>query len=337
MKKQSSTPSQRQQGVVLLVLMMVLFMAGAGAFISVMNNNAVDRYRDDDTTRALRDAREIILAYSMAHAEYADNAGGVGKLLCPDTDGDGQEDDPCPDDAIGRLPSSITLPSGDVLPVSDFGLGIDQQLWYAITDDFAAHSSGAMNTGTVGTLSVDGRSGIAAVLIAPGGPLIGQTRPNNTASNYLEAGNVTGPNFVNSDPTDPDGFNDRVLAITGDELVGTLITQVMLITKQQLAAYADDSKSGKYPKSQKTFDEIMSCREGEKYSKKHECYYKYSSKTDTWKGIPPLPDWFLDNEWNLIMTYDKLKSQKAEVELDDCASVFLIQYDVATIRDPATC
>jgi len=127
----------KQSGAILMLLMLVLFVGGSTALLTALNNNDVAIHRDDKTTVALRKAKAAIIAYGVLHGDAYGLAGaGPGHLFCPDFDNDGQEDSPCAADAVGRLPQSITLPSGEVFYLSEHNAGIDQQLWYAVSSEF---------------------------------------------------------------------------------------------------------------------------------------------------------------------------------------------------------
>ena len=50
----------RQQGIALLVFFIVIFLAGAGAIITVLDNNIPRLRRSTDTMIALREAKEAL-------------------------------------------------------------------------------------------------------------------------------------------------------------------------------------------------------------------------------------------------------------------------------------
>jgi hypothetical protein len=117
-------------------------------------------------------------------------------------------------------------------------------------------NSGAINSATPGNLTVlaaDGSTAAVAmaVILAPGGALSGQTRPNNTASNYLEdpAGtpnnsNAAGP-FIAAATTG--SFNDRLVYIRTSEVVPMLEMRLGNELKALLLAYKLNSKCFCYP------------------------------------------------------------------------------------------
>mgnify|MGYP003347978207 CR=1 FL=1 len=131
---------------------------------------------------------------------------GPGTLPCADTDNDGSADSPCgaaTETAIGRFPWKQ-------LGLADLRDGAGECLWYAVAPQFknAANAYSVYaprNANTVGGIAAyDGSGnplavpagGIAAVIIAPGEALDGQTRTaagstacggNTNAAAYLDA------------------------------------------------------------------------------------------------------------------------------------------------------
>ena len=125
----SSAPGQR--GVILLIMLSVLTLVGISLLIRVLSNNEVSIQEDTNTTNALSKAKDALISYAVHYADYyGASSAGPGHLLCPDTNGNGAQNDPCPNNFIGRLPTSITLPSGDIYPLSTYYNDIGQQFWY---------------------------------------------------------------------------------------------------------------------------------------------------------------------------------------------------------------
>ncbi len=316
------TFARYQQGIVLLVVFVVLFMVGASAFITVINNNVVDRRREEDNMEALRDAKDVLIAYTVSQADFYGAAGaGPGHLMCPDTDGDGVEDTPCGANSLGRLPISITLPSGQIFPVSDHNRGIDQQFWYAMSDAYRRNPAGIINSLSVANLTVDGQAGIAAVLIAPDELLTPQARPNNAVANYLEAANTASPDFVTNDPVTPATFNDRVLPITSAEIMSPVTARVAEAIKFQLDAYRVDR--GRYPRRQRNFDNMFNGDTGGRRGR---------------GAIAPMPAWFFNNNWDAISNYRRRGRNAGDVDFDGCNITFRITWGVIGVtKDQQQC
>ncbi|MDA1372407.1 MAG: hypothetical protein O2971_16805 [Proteobacteria bacterium] len=310
------TFAAQQRGVILLILSMLILMTGASVFINVMNNNLVEQRNSLDTARVLNDAKDTLISYAILHSDYYGAAGaGPGHLPCPDTNGDGVENTPCAFNALGRLPRSVVLPSTSVLPISTANDATDQQLWYALSNAFRRLPAGALNTTTAGTLTLDGQAGIAAVLIAPGEILGSQTRRNNTNSNYLEAGNAGGQNFVSNDAADPDNFNDRVLAISITEILSPVTARVAEAIKLELDNY--HAVDGAYPDDTSFDDPLL---------------------VDYATALAAAPAWLANNGWIANSTYTKLSADTATVAFTGCGITYsLAESALSVTRTGAQC
>jgi hypothetical protein len=91
-------------------------------------------------------------------------------------------------------------------------------------------------------LRLDGTTEIVALIIAPGEALGFQDRSAGQldAGNFLEGGNEDGDfSFFTSDTTNPAGFNDRIIAITRNELIPYIAGNAALEIKRRLDADFD--------------------------------------------------------------------------------------------------
>jgi hypothetical protein len=195
----------------------------------------------------------------------------------------------------------MTVPNGNVHPLNADLAGIDQQLWYAVSPAFRRSTAGVVNTNVSGTLSLDGRSGLAAVLIAPGEPVGSQSRPSNNDANYLEAGNAGGPNFISTYPTDPDNFNDRVIGIHASEILSPVSARVAETIKQQLDAY--HSSNGQYPPDAAEYN----------------------------AALGSAPAWFANNQWGSNSNYTFLTATTASVSFTGCSIVYTLDQTTPNI------
>jgi len=235
----------RQRGIVLLLLMALLFAVGAVGVMAALTNNQANQRSSNELFLAMNQAKESLIAYAVMHGDYYSATGaGPGHLPCPDTNGNGGENTPCAT-TLGRLPQAITLPSAAIMPLSDHNSDIDQQFWYALSTAFRRSPVGIANTASAGSITVDGQTGIAAIIIAPGDIVGSQSRTNNTASNYLEAGNATGPTYVTSYAVDPTNFNDRIVRISVSELMSPVTSRVVEVMRTRVQAYR--VANGVYP------------------------------------------------------------------------------------------
>lgn len=310
---------QSTRGAALLIMMLMLFMVSMAVILKGFGNRSSREQDQVATISALMKAKESVIAYAVMHADYFPAGAGVGHLMCPDTDSPafaangaplapfGLPNSPCGPDAIGRLPHFVALPSGDPLPISDFGAGRDQQLWYAVADVFLANPNGGIsnvvNSSTAGGLTLDGQSDVVAVLLAPGQALDGQTRPATTPAAYLEAENVIGPAFVSGWPAAPDTFNDRILAIRRTELLLPMTAKVAEEMKKHLDAY--HLGGGVYPADQAAF-------------------------TAAFATAPP---WLSSNNWLLgtTTTYTPLSADSATLLFSGCGITYTLNFGSSVI------
>ncbi len=304
-------PAYRQSGVVLLILFMILFMVGASVFLTVMNNNVIQQRENADTLSELRAARDVLISYAVLHGDYYGATGaGPGHLPCPDSNNDGTENSPCGTTTLARLPTSITLPSGDIFPVSESMAGIDQQLWYAVSPEFRRNPAGIVNTTVNGSFTVDGRSGIAAVIIAPGEALATQSRPSNNTSNYLEADNISPPDFISYYTVNPAALNDRIMAITAAEILAPISARVAEAIKQSLDAW--HGSYGSYPADASEFADA------------------------TTVAPAPAPAWFQSNQWDVNTSYTRLSNDSATLIFTGCGITYTLDQTVPNISRTGT-
>ena len=229
MKLQAPTKS-RQRGAVLLTLFLVVFAVAATVFLASVDTHAVEVREFKDLRAEMEKAKQALIAYAAMHPglgldhdgdSFTDDE-GPGRLPCPDIDNDGLTESgvsDCTDNVRGRLPEKITIGSNTMF-LNDTYASKDQQFWYVVAPAFKEITSNDVNHQTTGTLSIDGVSGYAAVIIAPGEALATQDRSasQTSAANYLEQGNLSGTSFVNT-YSDLTVFNDQVIGIKPSELM----------------------------------------------------------------------------------------------------------------------
>ena len=197
------------------------------------------------TEAALAAARDALIGYAASYPDQHAGRHGPGYLPCPDRNGNGSPNTPCPRKSLGRLPWRR-------LGLHDPRDGAGERLWYALADNFRAngHKYRPLNAGAPAELVVDGRSGIAAVLFAPGSPLSFQDRARDRfdPARYLEGGNETaddsifasqGPLPTPSGALPDDRFNDRVVTISRDELMAAAGRRALATVRAVLREYRD--------------------------------------------------------------------------------------------------
>ena len=334
-------PTREQRGVVLLLMMLAVLLVGTSVYISVLSNRNVFLREGRNTTSALSGIKENLISYSVLYADYYGVASaGPGHLMCPDIDGDGVEDEPCAVNSLGRLPTSMTLPSGDIFPLSSYGNGIDQQIWYSLSDNFRRNPVAALNTSDLGNLTLNGQGGIAAILIAPADVVAGQTRSSNSSADYLEAGNVAAPDFVSGNPLDPDNFNDRVLAIKVAEIFSPVTARVAEVIRIQLDDY--HAISGGYPANQNDFEDVLNGivpaaggggGGGGKGGKGGGGGGKGGGGGGGKGGggggtLNPMPAWFISNDWFSVSNYTQLSNDSGNVVFTGCNLTYTVNFGV---------
>lgn len=230
---------QRQRGVVALAILVIFIAATSYLLVTQLNKAARQYAREQQTAAALAEAKQALIGYAMTYAEQYPPF-GPGYLPCPDTSGNGNPNPPCAPNAVGRLPWRILA--------LDQAVDVDgEALWYAVSADFRNNpkTSSPMNSELPGTLSLDGAGDVVAVIIAPGPSLSGQDRPSDSAVAYLEGGNEIADGSFFTSAAAPDGFNDRVLAITRAELMAAVEERVLGEAAKLLRDYRD--RYGSYP------------------------------------------------------------------------------------------
>lgn len=184
-------------------------------------------------------AKEALIARAV------NDANRPGSLPCPDrltnsaamnnVPGDGRADlftlSRCPT-YVGWLPWA-TLE----LPATFDGSG--NRLWYVLApglrDDDSAQP---INSNTPTGLQLDDTTEIAALVIAGGPPLAGQRRPSAAPGDHLDAANGDGDDHRYVSRSSAPGFNDRILALTGRELMAAVGKRVAAEVAACLAAHA---------------------------------------------------------------------------------------------------
>lgn len=188
---------RRQRGGALMLALLSVVLVAAAAATAALSLAAAVAQRGRGDERALAQAREALVAYAADRP--IDPAVGPGYLPCPDLDDDGWAEPICGSlsghlgqaERLGRLPwKTLGLP--------DLRDGNGERLWYAVSTRYKGLLNCAASAACVdmtppaalGTITVragsgavihDGRltdpataagGGAAAVIIAPGSPLV---------------------------------------------------------------------------------------------------------------------------------------------------------------------
>ncbi len=207
-----------QRGVTLILILVMIALAAGTLAVTLLSGFGSKLRGDQVTEQVLAKAKEALIAYA------ATDANRPGELLCPDTNNNGQIDIGV--DTIGSNCAALVgrLPWRS-LGIADLRDGSGERLWYALSDDFHANGSVALNSDTPGQLTVTGitpATSLVAVVFAPGAAIAsqGQSRTSanaNAAAHYLEGTNATSTTtFVTANASAT--FNDRLITIRPAEI-----------------------------------------------------------------------------------------------------------------------
>ena len=233
---------RQQSGAALLIMLtLILLMASYGIFSHFNTANIGSNSKNIALQARLLRAKEALIARAVTDANRP------GSLPCPDliTDDNGLSNHPndgksdnltrndCPS-YMGWLPwVTLDLPE----TTDDSGT----RLWYVLArslrdDDLAQ----PINSDTPTTLILDGRTDIAALIIAPGAAVDAQNRPSNLPADYLDGENANGDNIFVSGPGS-EHFNDVVLALSKQELMSAVEKRVAAEVRGCLEQHATAS------------------------------------------------------------------------------------------------
>lgn len=238
---------QRQGGAALLIAIALLGLLAIATLARALSSPA-GTDSELATERALARARDALAAYGALGNVAGNHDNSPGALPCPDIDNDGVSDFNC-SGHIGRLPWR-TLGMGPVLD------GAGECLWYARSARFSNNiqtsergssaDKPALNPATPGGIVEVSAAGaglpVAAVLIAPGAALPGQSRSGGFGESgcregrieqFVEGATVAGNAYTHTGGEHAialraqDDFNDRVLTLTTSRLFASAGARVL--------------------------------------------------------------------------------------------------------------
>ncbi len=297
-------PCSDQTGAVLLIMLFIMIFATIALLLYSLSPARLQNVRNQKNTQVLAMAKEGLLAYTASIALAPTGSKKPGTLPCPDTNNDGIAETSCGNASgstgqslrIGRLPwKTLQLP--------DLRDSSGERLWYAVSSNFKNNTVIAtLNSDTLGSITIRNSAGnivhngclsyslpqcptpgsadapygtgAAAVIIAPGAPLLRQPSGTpqdrsasgiNSAGNFLDATTINGLSHDNqgfSDFSSADGFiqggasdadrnplnNDQLIAITQEQLMSVTQQRVAAELRQCLNEYAAvNGNDGRYP------------------------------------------------------------------------------------------
>lgn len=225
----------RSGGFAVLAVIGVMLLVGASFMLASVNTMAVRVARERASNEVLAQAKAALIAYAVSDENRP------GELPCPDVDDDGAltigvdlVGSNCAS-LLGRLPwRTLGLP--------DLRDDSGERLWYALSNDFHANGSVALNSDTAfrpghASLAVTGdqtADNVVALVLSAGsavrrfGAAAIQDRSaaaSNTAANYLDLlgtednADLDAPNPIFVSAPAGETFNDRLLPVYSDDIM----------------------------------------------------------------------------------------------------------------------
>lgn len=264
----------KQRGMTLVMLIFIVGLAATGYLLHALNPAAMQNQRDKKTAAALAEAKAALIGYAagvdLTPGFCTTNCPRPGDLPCPDTDNDGVAEFACGNASgttgqssrLGRLPwVTLGLP--------DLRDGSGERLWYAVSNRYKNNTRyRPLNSDTEATITLrnaagsiinnaTSATGLAAVVIAPGEAIVRQDTQlqvrndanQNIASQYLDI--ALGEDNQNFNDGTTNGFisgliksmdgsvivNDRIVAISRDEILKVMETRVLAEVENSLLDY----------------------------------------------------------------------------------------------------
>lgn len=234
---------RRQAGVALIAVLALIVLGALWWFLSTVGTglNSQTAAMREHNAKVLSVAKQALIGHVAHRVNYpatplTDREAHPGRLPCPEADGyigtsnEGVAASFCSVPAVGRLPWK-TLGLDKLVDASN------EPLWYVVSPGWTLPFSTAtleLNSNTAGALTLDAASNAAAALIiAPGGPLVVEAStdcvartqvrsapaPGMDFRDYLECQNATSAPDLTFATAGPFGsFNDQVLAVTATDV-----------------------------------------------------------------------------------------------------------------------
>lgn len=285
----------RQRGIVLLGLMIALLLASGFYLIGQTNRLFSRSSQNSRDAIVLQQARDALLARAVSDANRP------GSLPCPALTSDGTAPGlpPCPA-FVGWLPwRTLGLP--------DLRDSSGERIWYVLSPNF--QDSGTINISSVSALTLDGKAGIAALVIAPGSVLSGQSRPSNNVVDYLDAkdGNLATSNNDGDNSyfsgNAGDRFNDQVLPLTTSALFTSVSKRILGEIR-----YVHSAGGGIAPFADADNDGLSN--PGQDLGRFPYKNPAYAINSPTWySASPPFHLWYdslENNGWFPLVSYDRV-------------------------------
>jgi len=285
-----SSPRQ-QRGAALLILLTLVILAASYTLLKRLNQAPSDLIRAGNTAAVLGEAKAALIGYALKPQARP------GELPCPDSatpgsTSSGDSTPGCTGNATFRLPWRT-------LGLADLRDSSGERLWYAVDPAFTPAGL-AINSNTSAVQTIDGgTTGYAAIIIAPGKSLQGQSRSGGQQTNilrYLEADNANDDTFF---VTAAGGnFNDQVIGITRDELMQVVERRVLKEVSNKLNTYF--AANNYYPNPTPLGSPDCTISAG---MVPLDIAAACPSQAPWGVGIAALPAWFQNNSWDQTIWY----------------------------------
>lgn len=308
----------RNKGAALLLMLLALVVFLGTLMVYSSSDDAEEsRIRQrEQTSRALALAKKTLLAHAIIDAASIEPPPPPpspptlrpGELPCPDSGNDGQADGGGACTLIGWLP-------WETLELEDLRDAAGERLWYAVSEDFQDDGDAEpdINSTTVfnSLLRILDASGVeigtaAAVIIAPGNPLPGQTRTANdnvvadVIQEYLEGTNNDSDDSFTGESTL--SLNDQIVIITAEELVERATDLAIRQASAVLKDYYNTKGYYPYPE----FDTVCDINTYDNPGGHQNIVGLLPLSRDAncpYDEVLTMPFWFLNNDWDKVIVY----------------------------------
>lgn len=264
----------KQSGAFLLAFVLMLVVASSYILLRELNTASLTVNNNIKTINSLYQAKSALIAWAVNHPVNPGTLPMPDRQETSDPNYDGDADcvngDISDNQLLGKIPwRNYPSPCKDAGKLSGIGtddVGASGEVpWYAVSRNLVYETpdypfiSPALLDKTSGWITVRDSSGavisdrVAFVLIDPGPALDGQVRSGSAPDpdQYLDAVTISGVTYDNSDDDQvfiiypdskttsitTDSFNDTLIFVTIDELMGKVINRVLSETGNILSSY----------------------------------------------------------------------------------------------------
>ena len=214
---------QNDSGAAILIFITIILLATTTLLVAELSVNDRHQLRTSDTVDALGKARQALMGYALRQVI-------PGTLPCPDTTGDGMQN------AAGfNCQQQLGLLPTRTLNMSELTDGTGAKLWYSVSLNYVSSAAALKNSSALTTLTLDNRP-VAAVVVAPGGPISTQGRRSLVIADFLEGVNADA-NLNDYQNTISQTQNDQVLGLDVGHYWSMIEKRVLANANQLLSQY----------------------------------------------------------------------------------------------------